>query len=278
MQKLSILIVEDEAILAMRTRAALIHLGHQTAGIAASGEEALRLFKQLETIDLVLMDIQLAGEWDGIDTAGKLSTVRAVPVIFLTAYADEQTLQRAKIENMVGYIVKPFQEKDLRAAIEMGVYQFQQMRSRYAQYEAFSDQRTKKEGTEVSQGKSQDEIQDKSQMKETDDKRIVVMEHDTMHVLQAADIYYLEVKAGMIDIHLVQQIISTRGTLNEWQERLENLGFYRSHRAFLVNLAKIKKIAVWMDHAYVIRLKDKEDAVPLSRYRVQQLRELMLSN
>ncbi|MCF4966380.1 hybrid sensor histidine kinase/response regulator [Nostoc sp. CMAA1605] len=115
-----ILVVEDEVIVARTITSQLSQLGYTVIGTASSGKVAIA--KALETRpELVLMDIILKGEMDGIDTASYIREYLDIPVIFLTAYGDDHTLQRAKITQPFGYIVKPFTSKDLRIAIEIGI-------------------------------------------------------------------------------------------------------------------------------------------------------------
>jgi signal transduction histidine kinase len=116
----AILIVEDERIVARDIEKRLKKLGYQVVGSVASGEDAIRQ-AQLTLPDLALMDIQLKGPIDGIQTAEQIHTDLDIPVVFLTAYADEETLQRAKVTEPFGYIVKPFDERDLHAAIEVAL-------------------------------------------------------------------------------------------------------------------------------------------------------------
>lgn len=116
-----ILIVEDEGIEALDIQHRLVNLGYLTSDIAFSGAEAVK--KAGETCpDLVLMDIMLHGEMDGVAAAGHIQTRFGIPVIYLTAYANEETVQRAKLTDPYGYIVKPFKERELHIAIEMALY------------------------------------------------------------------------------------------------------------------------------------------------------------
>lgn len=115
-----ILIVEDERVVARDIEGALSRLGYRVVGIASSGEEALRVARQ-ESPGLVLMDIHLRGEMDGIETARQISQELAVPVIFLTAFSDGETVERATATEPFGYIVKPFREVDLRCQIELAL-------------------------------------------------------------------------------------------------------------------------------------------------------------
>jgi PAS domain S-box-containing protein len=117
----SVFIVEDELIEAEDIRQTLEKKGYSVTGIARSGEAALEILRKKHP-DLVLMDIHLAGTMDGIDTADRIRTLYAIPVIFLTSYADEVTLGRAKITEPYGYVLKPFDERELHSAIEIGLY------------------------------------------------------------------------------------------------------------------------------------------------------------
>jgi PAS domain S-box-containing protein len=116
-----IFVVEDEAIVASDIKETLINLGYGVAGTARSGESALEMIGATRP-DLVLMDIHLAGRMDGIEAAGQIHARYGIPVIFLTAYADKALLERAKITEPYGYIIKPFDERALHSAIEMAVY------------------------------------------------------------------------------------------------------------------------------------------------------------
>lgn len=115
-----ILIVEDEAVVSLDIARRLEKMGYEVIGRLASGEEALELVQE-ERPDLVLMDINLQGEMDGIQTATTLYKNYGLPVIYLTAYAGESTLERAKESKPYGYILKPFKERELHAAIEIAI-------------------------------------------------------------------------------------------------------------------------------------------------------------
>lgn len=124
----SIFIVEDEAIVADDIKETLQSLGYTVAGTAKSGESALEKVAQTGP-DLVLMDIHLASTMDGIETAGEIHTRYGIPVIFLTAYADSALIERAKITEPYGYILKPYDERGLHSAIEMALYKHQMGRA-----------------------------------------------------------------------------------------------------------------------------------------------------
>lgn len=121
MNPIKILVVEDEIIVAEDIAGRLKKLGYAVTATVASGEEALEKVAENRP-DLVLMDIVLKGEMDGVTAAEKIRTRVDVPTVFLTAYADDKTLERAKLTNPFGYIIKPFQQNDLRVAIEIALH------------------------------------------------------------------------------------------------------------------------------------------------------------
>lgn len=116
-----ILVVEDEAIVALDIQSRLRNLGYSVARAVSSGEAAIEAARELQP-DLILMDIMLEGEVDGIIAAGRIRERQQIPIIYLTAYADEQTLQRAKATDPFGYIIKPFEDRELAINIEMALY------------------------------------------------------------------------------------------------------------------------------------------------------------
>ncbi|WP_027135454.1 ATP-binding response regulator [Geminicoccus roseus] len=116
-----ILIVEDDRVVARDIRVQLTRIGHEVVGATARGEDAVAMALELRP-DLVLMDVRLEGDLDGIDAAQQIRERCQIPVVFLTAYADEETVQRASRTEPFGYLLKPFEDSQLRTAIEMAVH------------------------------------------------------------------------------------------------------------------------------------------------------------
>lgn len=116
----TILIVEDEAIVALDLSLQLADLGYAVAGVAASGEQAITLVAE-QPPDLILMDVRLQGELDGIEAAQQIRDGHDVPVIFLTSHSDDDTVRRAARTAPYGYLTKPYQLKELRAGIEVAL-------------------------------------------------------------------------------------------------------------------------------------------------------------
>jgi len=124
MNKATILIVEDEKLVAENLSSRLANLGYEVAGVVADGEQAVALAGRLRP-NLVLMDIWLKGPMDGIEAAETIRREYDTPVIYLTAHSDPATLARAKITDPFGYILKPFEERQLATQIELAIHKHQ---------------------------------------------------------------------------------------------------------------------------------------------------------
>lgn len=119
-----ILIVEDEKIVALDLKRRLTKLGYQVTGMAASGQKALSLVDQ-ELPNIVLMDIHIQGDMDGVEVASQLKKTHSIPVIYLTAYSEEKTLIRAKTTKPYGYLLKPFSDRELHIIIQVSIERFE---------------------------------------------------------------------------------------------------------------------------------------------------------
>jgi signal transduction histidine kinase len=120
MLKSKILIVEDESIIALDVKTSLLDAGYDVVAIAVSGEDAIALVTEHEP-DLILMDIRLRGKIDGIEAAAAIVKSSRSPIIFLTAHADKDTLDRAKLTGPFGYLIKPFEDHNLITTIEIAL-------------------------------------------------------------------------------------------------------------------------------------------------------------
>ncbi|MFP4376844.1 MAG: PAS domain S-box protein [Spirochaetales bacterium] len=141
MERSKVFVTEDEPVIAASIERRLEQLGYIVAGVAASGEAAVRQVVQTAP-DVVLMDIRLEGSMDGIEAASAIRKKMQVPVVFLTAYADETTIQRARSEQPFGYIVKPFTDRELAGAIEVALERAQlerKLRRSEAHYRMLSE-------------------------------------------------------------------------------------------------------------------------------------------
>jgi CheY-like chemotaxis protein len=115
-----VMIVEDEAVVALHLRQELTRLGYTVAGTATAGEQALKMIEEVFP-DVILMDIHIQGPIDGIETASRIPRYLHVPVIFLTAYSEDVTLKRAGDTHPYGYLIKPFLDRELHATIKMAL-------------------------------------------------------------------------------------------------------------------------------------------------------------
>jgi CheY-like chemotaxis protein len=122
-EKYKILVIEDEGLVAKDIGNMIRQLEYETPYIVHSGEEALKMLSEVRP-DLVLMDIGLRGEIDGVETAERIKAQVEVPIIYLTSYSDEDTLQRAKGTDPYGYIIKPFEAIELKTTVEMALSRY----------------------------------------------------------------------------------------------------------------------------------------------------------
>lgn len=127
MTETRILVVEDENIIALEIKDRLEKFGYTVADIAFNGEQAVKKAAELQP-DLVLMDIMLGGKIDGVDAAERIREYSDIPVIYLTAYSDDKTLERAKATEPYGYVLKPLEEKELHTTIEIALYKHEMER------------------------------------------------------------------------------------------------------------------------------------------------------
>ena len=134
MGKVKILIVEDEKILAMGLQKKLEKLGFAVTGLTSSSSEAIQSIKETQP-DLILMDIVIKGEMDGIDTAKFIINLYDIPIIYLTAYADDEILARAEKTCPYGYIIKPYKDNELKANIKMALYKHRTKKEKRMDFE-----------------------------------------------------------------------------------------------------------------------------------------------
>jgi len=148
----NIMVVEDEAVICLRLKQTLTTMGYNVAGLAYSGEEALEKIRSLQP-DLVLMDIMIPGRLDGIAVAEIIKSELDIPVVFLTAYSNKDIIERSKQAEPYGYIVKPFQDHELKPAIEIALHKKEeerrlresgvQLKRSHAELERLVEERTK---------------------------------------------------------------------------------------------------------------------------------------
>jgi len=144
-----LMVVEDESIVAKDIQSSLESMGYSASCVASTGEEAVRLAARHRP-DLVLMDIRLPGPMDGIEAAQEISSRYEVPVIFLTAFADEDLIRRACEVGGYGYLMKPFQEREVYASIEMAIAKHRQEQQREERLRHLETEHQRRRGAEQS--------------------------------------------------------------------------------------------------------------------------------
>lgn len=214
MEKIRLLIVEDEAIIAADLEMAMKKMDFEVVAVADTGEGAIEAVK-MHSPDLILMDIQLYGDLDGIDTAHQISKIRAIPIIFLTSNTDPQTFRRAKLTQPHAFLSKPFRFTDIKHSIDL----------------AFQD----KAAVAQASGPEPDisyQLQD----------CIFVRSKEFLVKLKLKDILYVEADSCYCNLYTEAGKHTIVSTLKKFEASISYPSFMRIHRSFMVNLEKIEKI------------------------------------
>ena len=219
MGKVSVLIVEDESIVAKDIQFSLKKLGYNVLGIEKTGEDAIKSAK-LKKPDIIIMDIMLKGEITGIEASEKIREENNIPIIFLTAYADESTLARAKITEPYAYIIKPYKEIDLHTSIEMALY---------------------KHSKELEVLKERDMLYSIVENKDNSDF-IFVKSKSRLVKLKTKDIFFIEALKDYVVINTNTTRYTIHSTMKDIERKMPSESFVRVHRSYIVNLHKIFEI------------------------------------
>jgi DNA-binding LytR/AlgR family response regulator len=215
MSKFKIIVVEDEALIADNIADILESCGYEIPAVCGKAEAALMEI-EVKKPDLVLLDINLNGNLDGIDLAHEINKRFKIPFIFLTSNSDGKTIDRAKLTSPAGFIVKPFNKADLQSSIEIAIYKKNQK-----QLESETTNTNAKSSTFFFVKEKQSFIK---------------VEYTNILYAEACDNYtIIYTKTGK---HIVSQ------TLKVIEDRLVEYGFFRVHRTYLVNLNSIDRIDV----------------------------------
>ncbi|MBX2973801.1 MAG: response regulator [Flavobacteriales bacterium] len=222
MAQTNVLVVEDESIVSKDIQHSLKKLGYNVVGAANNGETAVSLALEHRP-DIILMDIMLKGEMNGIEAADAIRKETNIPVIFLTAYADESTLAKAKVTQPYGYIIKPFKEIDIHTSIEMALYKH-------------------KKETEVL--KERDLLYSLVENKEAAGGRDImfVKSNSRLVKLKTSDIYFIEALKDYVVINTLNTRYTVHSTMKDIEAKLPEADFIRVHRSFIVRLDKIVAI------------------------------------
>jgi DNA-binding LytR/AlgR family response regulator len=212
-----ILIVEDEMIIGANISLQLTSLGYEVSGIVPRGEEALVHIRQNKP-DIVLLDIQLKGSLDGVQTAQLMQKDFDIPIIYLTANSDDANFNRAKATNPQAFISKPFKKLDLKHAIELVINRLQP-------------------ATETKEPMASENIPFVL------DDAIFVRHQEKMVKVNINDILFIEAERNYCRIFAKGKEYLLVMTLKEMNEKLPPQYFLRVHRSFIVNVAQIEEIA-----------------------------------
>jgi DNA-binding LytR/AlgR family response regulator len=228
-EKVNILIVEDESIVALDLASGLEHDGYNIAGIADNAAEAIQLFNDNQ-VDIILMDVNIIGEKDGIDTAAEILSQKAVPVIYLTAFTDAATIERIKQTRPAAFLSKPYNLTNVRIAIDLAVNNFAVSR----------EQQTT--GKIIPLGK------DSSRNTATPEREMILRMNDHIFVkhnyafvkLKLIDLLYVEADNNYTSIITADKKFLLRLSLNQLLGKISYKALVRIHRSFAVNINAIQ--------------------------------------
>lgn len=235
----TILIVEDEMIIAANISLQLTHLGYEVTGIIPRAEEVLPHIR-LHVPDILLLDINLKGDEDGIQLAHLIQKEFKIPIIYLTANSDEAHFERAKETNPYAFISKPFKKLDLQRAIELTIIRIQ------------------------NENETEKSIPIDNDVPFVLSDCIFVRSHNKMVKVCLNDILYIEAERNYCKIHCKDKEHLLVTTLKDLEEKLTSNNLLRIHRSFIVNLSHIDEIA--MSHVVIAK-----KAIPLSTELKKQL-------
>lgn len=208
---MKILIVEDDLMISESVGDILRMLDHQVVGVADNANDAIELCN-LHQPELALLDIQIAGDIDGVELAEIIRDQFDIPFIFTTAFADNTTIGRARDMGPFGYLVKPYGVKEVNAAIQVAKASFDRLK------------KAEKANSNMSK------IIDNSLFLKVDNKLVKVKIEDILFVEAKGDYALFKTKAKGYIVHT---------TIKKVQDRLESFNFQKVHRSFVVNISKI---------------------------------------
>lgn len=214
MNKYKILIVEDDPNIADTLKDMLETMDHEVVGVFDNGPEAM-LYLKKNKADLVLLDIQLRGRMNGIEVAGEIQTCCPVPFIFTTAFADGETIAKAKEKGPYGYIVKPYGMKDIYAAIEIAINNHKLLEELKVPQLEVADVRSSHLYLKV-------------------DTKLIKVNED--------DILYVEAKGDYVLFKTQEKGFVVNATMKKVEEKLNPNKFLKVHRSYIINLDKIVDI------------------------------------
>lgn len=219
---LSILLVEDEFSIAMDLKVRLQKMGYEVAGIALSYETAMQKIMEQKP-GLILMDINLGKDRDGISIAATVYKNFRIPVIFVTAFSDKDTIARAMNVMPFGYLIKPFKDVDIDNAVRLAMQHYQELQDKQVELDYLKSQ-----------------ANNTSTM--ADDPGIFIRHKGQLEKVLINDIILLEALDNYTAVHTQQQKYTVAGLLKELHSQLPPEKFIRVHKSYVVNAAAVKSI------------------------------------
>ncbi len=216
------LIVEDESIVAKDIQNTLIKNNYEVIGVANNADTALNLISQNQP-DFIMMDIMIKGNLNGIELAAKINEEYTIPIIFLTAYSDQSTLEKAKVTEPYAYITKPFKSSDIISAVELSLFRHKKDLERKREKEMLFS---------IVDGK---DVSPSSNM-------IFVKTNDKMVKIKFEDIFIVEALKDYVTIHAAHGRYTIHATMKTIEQKLGFSQFLRAHRSFIVRIDKIQSI------------------------------------
>ena len=215
---MQILIVEDEFITRSTLERSLKRMGYGVSGQAASASDALEILKEGNT-ELAILDINIEGEQDGIWVANHIRENYQIPFVFLTAYGDEKTVERAMAAEPHGYLMKPFETVDIFTAVRTALTNF-----------------TARSGQAVTEPPTEEPDRIISQ------DNMFIREGHLFTKLEFKDIHYLKAEGNYVAICTNSKKHLARGTMKDFSERLPLDTFFRTQKSYIVNLKNLESI------------------------------------
>lgn len=228
-EKINVLIVEDEAIVALDLASGLEKDGYCVAGIADNAADAVQLFRS-NSIDIVLMDVHIIGDKDGIDTVKELLQQRSVPVIYLTAFTDSATIERAKSTHPAAFLAKPYSLTNVRIAIELAINNLAL---------AANQSSGKVVSMETNKPAPSAEIAEKEVILQLNEY-IFVKNNYAFVKLKLEDILYAEADNNYVQIVTTEKKLLLRLSLSQLLEKIHYAPLVRIHRSYVVNIHAIQ--------------------------------------
>ena len=216
---INILVFEDESIVRKDIEQTLEKIGYNVVASADNGEDAIDLAVRYRP-EVILMDIMLKGDMNGIAAAEEIKRTLDVPIIFLTAYADRSTLGEAKLAEPHGYVLKPFKDVDIQTAVEMALH---------------------KHGKEQEMRQETDFLRSLAEHK--DDTDIIFVKNRSRLIrVKNSDLLFVEALKDYVVVHTTNESYTIHSTMKDVETKLGGPDFMRVHRSYIVNIEAIESI------------------------------------